>query len=207
MSGENSAAVAYVWRKGLDLNWKRGLRLGLSLFLITAAAALVLALVDALTAGTIAQRAEAERQAAMACVVPGADVFSELYSEDETIDGITGAYAGTRFQGYCVEVSPNGFGGAIHLMVGVDAGGSVTGVVILDHSETAGLGARADSPGFLEQYIGKSGTVSLTGSNAIDALTGATITSKAVTSGVNAALTAVLNYSEEGGQTPDEGNE
>jgi Na+-translocating ferredoxin:NAD+ oxidoreductase RnfG subunit len=45
-----------------------------------------------------------------------------------------------------------------------------------------------------------------TGSNAIDGLTGATITSKAVTSGVNAALTAVLNYNAEGG-TPNEGND
>ncbi len=202
MSNVNAAAAE---RKGFDLNWKQGLRLGLSLFLITAVAALVLALVDALTADVIAQRAEAERQAAMASVVPGADVFSELYSEDETIDGITGAYDGTRFKGYCVEVSPNGFGGAIRLMVGVDAGGSVTGVAILDHSETAGLGARADSPDFLNQYIDKSGTIDLTGSNAIDALTGATVTSKAVTSGVNTALTAVFNYSEEGGQIPDEG--
>lgn len=205
MSSVNSAAAE---KKGLDFDWKQFLRLGLSLFIIAAAAALVLALVNALTADTIAQRKEAERQAAMASVVPGADVFSELYSEDETIDCISGAYAGTRFMGYCVEVSPNGFGGAISLMVGVDAGGSVTGVAILDHSETAGLGARADSPKFLGQYAGLSGTITVnSGSNAIDGLTGATITSKAVTAGVNTALTAVLNYNAEGGQTPDEGNE
>lgn len=200
MSQVNCAAAE---KKGFD--WKQVARLGLSLFVIAAAAALVLALVNALTEDTIAQRAAAQRQAAMACVVPGADVFSELYSEDETIDALTGAYVGTRFQGYCVEVSPNGFGGAISLMVGVDAGGSVTGVVILDHSETAGLGARADSPDFLDQYTGKSGTITVnSGSNAIDGLTGATITSKAVTAGVNAALTAVLSYNAEGGQSPDE---
>lgn len=204
MSSVNYAAAE---RKGFDMDWKQGLRLGLSLFIIAAVAALVLALVNALTADTIAERAAAERQAAMVSVVPGADVFSQLYSEDTTIAGMTGAYAGTQFKGYCVEVSPNGFGGAISLMVGVDAGGSVTGVAILDHSETAGLGARADSPDFLDQYIGKSGTIGLTGSNAIDALTGATITSRAVTEGVNTALTAVLNYSEEGGQSPDEGND
>lgn len=205
MSNVNSAAAE---RKGFEFDWKQGLRLGLSLFIITAVAALVLALVNAVTADTIAEHAAAQRQAAMVSVAPGADVFSELYSEDNTIDGITGAYNGTSFVGYCVEVSPNGFGGPISLMVGVDAGGSVTGVVILDHSETAGLGARADSPDFLNQYIDKSGTITVnTGDNAIDALTGATITSKAVTGGVNTALTAVLNYNAEGGQSPDEGND
>ena len=205
MSNVNSAAAE---RKGFEFDWKQGLRLGLSLFIITAVAALVLALVNAVTADTIAEHAAAQRQAAMVSVAPGADVFSELYSEDNTIDGITGAYNGTSFVGYCVEVSPNGFGGPISLMVGVDAGGSVTGVVILDHSETAGLGARADSPDFLNQYIDKSGTITVnTGDNAIDTLTGATITSKAVTSGVNTALTAVLNYNAEGGQSPDEGND
>ena len=202
MSNVNSAAVQ---RKSFEFDWKRGLRLGLSLFTITAVAALVQALVNAVTADTIAERAAAQRQAAMVSVSPGATVFSELYSEDDTVDGITGAYNGTTFVGYCVEVSPNGFGGAISLMVGVDAGGSVTGVVILDHSETPGLGARADSSEFLSQYIGKSGAVTVNdGGNAINAISGATITSKAVTSGVNTALTAVLNYHAEGGQFPDE---
>ena len=202
MSNVNSAAVQ---RKSFEFDWKRGLRLGLSLFTITAVAALILALVNAVTADTIAERAAAQRQAAMISVSPGATVFSELYSEDDTVDGITGAYNGTTFVGYCVEVSPNGFGGAISLMVGVDAGGSVTGVVILDHSETPGLGARADSSEFLSQYIGKSGAVTVNdGGNAINAISGATITSKAVTSGVNTALTAVLNYHAEGGQFPDE---
>lgn len=203
MSSVNSVAAE---KKGFDIDWKQFVHLGLSLFIIAAVAALVLALVNAVTADTIAARAEAERQNAMASVMPGADKFSELYSEDATINGITGAYSGTTPVGYCVEVSPNGFGGAISLMVGVDSGGSVTGVVILDHSETAGLGARADSPDFLSQYIGKSGTITVnSGENAIDGLTGATITSKAVTTGVNTALTAVLNYSEEGGQSPNEG--
>lgn len=203
MSSVNSVAAE---KKGFDIDWKQFVHLGLSLFIIAAVAALVLALVNAVTADTIAARAEAERQNAMASVMPGADKFSELYSEDATINGITGAYSGTTPVGYCVEVSPNGFGGTISLMVGVDSGGSVTGVVILDHSETAGLGARADSPDFLSQYIGKSGTITVnSGDNAIDGLTGATITSKAVTTGVNTALTAVLNYSEEGGQSPNEG--
>jgi len=183
----------------------QGLKLGFSLFLIAAVAAFVLALVNALTADTIARHAEEKRQAAMASVMPGANVFSEMYNNDTTIDRISGAYNGTTLLGYCVEVTPNGFGGAIRLMVGVDANGSVTGASILDHAETAGLGAKAADSAFLNQYIGKSGSITVNnGSNAIQAITGATITSKAVTQGINTALTAVLNYDAEGGLDSEE---
>lgn len=201
----STETVVITPKKGFQMNWKHALRLSASLLIITAAAALILSLVNAVTSDRIAALAEEKRLASMAAVMPGANVFSELYCEDETINGITGAYSGTRFLGYCVQVSPNGFGGTISLMVGVSEGGSVTGVSILDHSETAGLGSKADSPDFLDQYIGKSGTVNVnTGKNAIDGITGATITSKAVTDGVNTALTAVLNYDAEGGQLIDE---
>lgn len=202
----SSADTLTAEKKGFQMNLRHTLRLSLSLLVITAVSAFVLSFVNALTADTIAEHAAAKRQAAMGSVVPDANVFSELYSEDETIIGITGAYVGTQFKGYCVEVVPNGFGGNISLMVGVDEGGAVTGVVILDHSETAGLGSKAETPEFLAQYIGKSGTVTVnTGSNAIHAITGATITSKAVTDGINTALTAVLNYNAEGGQLTDDG--
>lgn len=205
MSNANTATAE---KKGFQMDWKQAAHLSASLLIIAAVAALVLALVNVVTADRIAELAAAKRQAAMETVVPGADVFSELYSEDETITGITGAYAGTQFMGYCVEVSPNGFGGAISLMVGVDEGGAVTGVSILDHSETAGLGAKAEDPGFLNQYIDKSGTITVnTGDNAINAISGATVTSKAVTEGVNTALTAVLNYNAEGGQLTNEGED
>ena len=185
-------------RKVGGFDWKQIASLGLSLLIITAVAATVLSLVNALTADAITMRQEAARQEAMVCVMPNADVFSDLYSKDETIERITGAYHGTRFVGYCVEVSPNGFGGAISLVVGVSANGKVTGVTVLEHSETPGLGAKAEEPDFLQQYVGKSGKI-VVGSD-INAITGATITSKAVTDGVNTAVTAVINYNAEGGQ-------
>ena len=197
--------VKTVKARSYTLSLLQGLRLAFSLFLIAAVAALVLALVNALTADTIARHAEEKRQAAMASVMPGANVFSEMYNQDPTIDRISGAYTGTTFLGYCVEVSPNGFGGAITLMVGVDTNGSITGASILDHDETAGLGAKAADPNFLNQYIGKSGSITVNnGTNAIQAITGATITSKAVTQGINTALTAVLNYDAEGGLDSEE---
>ena len=202
MNLENTSATP---KKGFQMDWKQAIHLSLSLLIITAVAALVLSLVNAVTANRIAEIAAEKRLASMETVMPDANVFSELYCEDETINSISGAYAGTQFVGYCVEVAPNGFGGAISLMVGISENGDVTGVSILDHSETAGLGAKADSPDFLNQYIGKSGTITVnSGRNAINAITGATITSKAVTEGVNTALTAVLNYDAEGGQLTNE---
>lgn len=187
--------------------WKEILRLCLSLFIVSAAAALVLSLVNTLTADTIAMRQEAVRQEAMLGVMPKADVFSDLYCMDETIDRISGAYWGTEFVGYCVEVSPYGFGGEICLMVGVNPSGTVTGVVILDHSETASLGAKADSPDFLNQFAGRSGKITVgKDGNTIQGITGATITSKAVTEGVNTAITAVINYIAEGGTIFEEGD-
>lgn len=185
--------------------WKHILKPGLILVSLLVAAGLVLALVHFLTADTIALHSEKQRQSNMESVMPGANVFSEMYCEDPTIDRISGAYDGTRFLGYCVEVTPHGFGGDIRLMVGVGANGSVTGVSILEHREKPSLGANAADPDFLNQYVGKSGSITVNkGSNSIQAVTGATITSEAVTQGINTALTAVLNYDAEGGLDSEE---
>lgn len=188
--------------------WKRALRLTGVLLLVVAAAVLLLAAVHALTADRIAAREEEEHLAALTSVMPGADVFSRLYCEDTTIESITGAYSGTRFVGYCVQVSADGFGGQMRLMVGVSSGGAVTGVSVLSHSETSELGALAASQEHLAQYIGKSGTVTVdTGTNCVDGISSATKSSRAVNTAVNTALTAVLNFDAEGGTFPDESEE
>lgn len=75
------------------------------------------------------------------------------------------------------------------MMVGVDNDGKVTGISIISHTETAGLGATAAADtdagrAFRDQFIGMSGTVSVTKDGGeVDALTGATITSRAVCTG------------------------
>ena len=94
--------------------------------------------------------------------------------------------------GYVVEVTPSGFGGNLDVMVGVDNDGVCTGVSIVSHAETSGLGANATKEAWRAQFIGKSGTLAVTKDGGeIEALTGATITSRAVTSGVNSAIAAV----------------
>ena len=185
---------------------REGGRLVLTLFAITAAAALILSLVYAMTADRIARGAEERRQAALSAVVPGADIFSQLPYDPGAVDNMYAALKGGTLMGYCVEVAPGGFSGPIRMLVGVSGGGAVLGVNILELSETAGLGANVREEDFLRQYLGLSGTVRLgTGDNGVDAVTGATISSRAVTEGVNRALAAVADYQTEGGMDIEEG--
>lgn len=168
-------------------------KLILTLFALTAAAALLLSVVNALTADPIAQRLEAKRRAAMEAVSPGATVFSQVEFDPALVTDMHAAYKGDILLGYCVELNANGFTGPIDLLVGVSAAGKVTGVSVLRHTETPGLGANADDPNFLDQFVGRSGTIRV-GRGGVDAVSGATVTSQAVAQGVSDALEAVAKF-------------
>lgn len=161
------------------------LRLTLTLFLITTIVAGLLGLVNYVTADTIAEQIAQKAENAMRQVLE-ADSYEPLDVPEES--AVTAAYrAGDR--GYVVRVAPNGFGGAIDMMVGVDKAGAVTGVAIVSQSETASLGANCTREDFRAQFTGKTGTLSVSKDGGeIEALTGATVTSRAVTEGVNTAL-------------------
>lgn len=189
--------------EGMKKRLKEYRKLILTLFAITAAAALLLSVVNALTANPIAQRLEARRRAAMETVSPGAAIFSQVKFDPSVVTDMHAAYKGDVLLGYCVELNADGFTGPIDLLVGVSAAGKVTGVSILRHTETAGLGANADDPGFLDQFVGRSGSIRVGGG--VDAVSGATVTSKAVAQGVSDALEAVANYQGTGGGTDEEG--
>ena len=160
-------------------------RLTLTLFLITTIVAGLLGLVNYVTADTIAEQIAQKAESAMRQVLE-ADGYEPLDVPEES--AVTAAYrAGDR--GYVVRVAPNGFGGAIDMMVGVDVSGAVTGVAIVSQSETASLGANCTREDFRAQFTGKTGTLSVSKDGGeIEALTGATVTSRAVTEGVNTAL-------------------
>ena len=169
------------------------LRLALTLLLITGLTAAALAAVNSVTAPIIAQLSAEKTQKAIETVLPGG---GELLKDFPTENGmITAVYASET--GYAVEVNPTGFNGAIKMMVGIDKAGKVLEIAIISHTETAGLGAVAAvktsaGEGFRGQYVGQSGTLAVTNDGGtMDAITGATITSRAVTEGVNAALRCV----------------
>ena len=172
------------------------LRIALTLFLITAVVAGALAAVNSVTKPIIDAQNLAKTQAAIEAVLPGG--FDEEISGYADATGLVSkVYKGAN--GYALEVLPAGFDNTITMMVGVDNEGKVLGISIVSHTETAGLGAVAaentsKGEAFRSQFVGTSGSVGVTkDGGALDAITGATITSRAVCVGVNAALDCVAN--------------
>ena len=170
------------------------LRLALTLLAITALVAAALAGVNAITAPIIDRLTAEKTQQAIALVLPGggeelADRNAVGYPGAELVSKV---YRGEN--GYAIEVTPGGFDNTITMMVGVDTSGRVLGISIISHTETAGLGAvaAAETPAgeaFRSQFVGMGGEAAVTkDGGTLDAITGATITSRAVCEGVNAAL-------------------
>ena len=161
------------------------------LFGITLVASAGVGAVNMITAEPIAQAEQAAKVEALKVVLPP---FDQTVPEALTIDDmpitVYTATKGGQVAGYAVEsMTKNGFGGAIDMMVGVDVSGAVTGVAIVSQSETASLGANCTREDFRAQFTGKTGTLSVSKDGGeIEALTGATVTSRAVTEGVNTAL-------------------
>ena len=172
------------------------LRLTVTLLLITSVVAAALACVNSITAPKIAELKAAKTQKAIETVLPGG-YEAEITSYNDATGLVSKVYSGLN--GFAYEVTPGGFDNTITMMVGVDLEGNVLGISVVSHTETAGLGAvaaAATSAGeaFRGQFVGKSGSVSVSKDGGeIDAITGATITSRAICEGVNAALACTVN--------------
>ena len=163
---------------------------------ISLVVALLLGLTNMLTADKIAAINKQKTEAALAKVVSAADCefpndqggkLSEVYEVQSGGDTI----------GYAFKVTASGSQGNIVMIVGVDTDLTVTGVSIVKASETAGIGSKvmdneatSAGTGALDQFVGKSGAGTLVVKQNIDAVTGATVSTKGVTKGVNAALAA-----------------
>ena len=158
---------------------------------ITLVAALLLAGVNKVTAPKIAAAEKEAMQTAMKKILPEAESFEEIEK-----DVFVGKNADERV-GVCVKVASNGYGGPIEMMVAFGADAKVRGIEILSHSETAGLGAKAAEPSFKKQFSGKDYLLNVVKTKTsspeqITAITGATITSRAVASGVEKAFEIAL---------------
>ena len=168
------------------------LRLTVTLLLITGIVAAALAGVNAITKDAIAANQEKKTQDALAVVLPGVQGLQKVELAGDA--GIVSVVYASG-ESYSVKVLPSGFDGTITMMVGI-ADGQVTGISVISHTETPGLGAvaaaqNAKGDAFRSQFVGQSGELEV--GDQIDAMSGATITSKAVVAGVNAALDYVAN--------------
>lgn len=181
---------------------------GIVLGLIALIVGLMLSVANYFTKDIIAASKEKEIAEALTQVLPSAENFEELSAESAAAN-VTALYSGKdaagEVVGYCAKAEPNGYGGPIVMMVGVAKDGSVQGVIITESEETAGLGALASKEEFRSQYIGltESAKVNKDGGE-IEAISGATITSRAVTDGVNAALETVQPLLKEAGGAANE---
>lgn len=174
-----------------------------SLFLICVVVTALLALTNAVTAPKIDALAVETQEASKKQVLSSAASFSDEKQIEK--DGVSYTYydglaSDGSVMGYVFVTSAKGYGGDISVMVGVLNDGTVAGVNILSINETAGLGMNAKNQSFLDQFLGKSGEIGVAKNNPSDteiqALTGATITSRAMATAVNTALSL---YAEIGG--------
>lgn len=161
------------------------------LAVICAVTAALLGLVNAVTIDAIAANTQLKTENAMNEVLP-ADGYEPIecsyVSADDTI--VVAAYSAGD-AGWVFEVASSGFGGTVDMMVGVAADKTCSGVAIITHAETSGLGANATKADWRAQFVGLSGTVGVTKDGGdINAITGSTITSRAVCRAVTTALAA-----------------
>lgn len=178
---------------------------------ITLISGLLLGFVYEITQGPIARSKERAKQMAYQEVLTDAEVFVAFDKFDAAqakkllndakitgchVDEVVEAKKGSETIGYVVTVTTSeGYGGNIQISVGIYSNGKVSGISILSISETAGLGMKAKEPAFYKQFANKQETFfevikkdAMKG-NEIEAISGATITSKAVTKAVNAGVT------------------
>lgn len=174
----------------MKLELKEILRPTAVLFIICVVVAAALAGTNMLTADRIAQLEAENAEASRKIVLPAAEEFT---SQDN--DAYYTGEAGGETVGYVFETGSSGYGGTVKVMTGIDTEGNITGVVILSHDETPGLGANATKPDFLNQYLQPAPEDGLDvikyqtpAEGQIEAMTGATVTSTAVTDAVNQAI-------------------
>lgn len=192
----------------------------LVLFAITLVSGLCLGVVYDITKGPIEQATIDKNNRTYQEVLSTASAFTEVAGSAEEIAELTASGELSRFGGVEIEsvlegtdasgaavgyvvnsLSNDSYGGAVKISVGLDADGVITGVGIREINDTPGLGLKAKEPDFKDQYIGKKLdheylVVTKLGAkaiNEIDAISGATITSSAVTGAVNAAFYYLQN--------------
>ncbi len=177
------------------------LKLALVLFLITAISAAILSVSNDITAPRIAEADALKDKQAKAEILPEGKKFkpleesklNEIKNSDKNVLEIFEAYDGGNLVGYTIKTVVNGYGKEIEFMTGISTNGKITGIKILNHSETPGLGANATKPYFTESFRNRSVAEEITaskkpsGESEVQALTSATRTTDAILKGVNTA--------------------
>ena len=191
---------------------KNAITITIKLLIITIISAVALGAVNYITAEPIAEQMKAAALEARQAAFPEAADFIPLYDPDaaETADVTLSSLLGTdevpdgygiiknvytavdangKELGIAAGVVTKGFNSGLNLTIGIALDGTIKGVIVGDNTETAGLGAKASEASFEGQYTGKAAPLGVVKSNPgdsdIQAITGATITTKGITNAVN----------------------
>lgn len=177
MSKQNKSAV-------LDV-----LNITLRLFAICTVVALVVAGVNSITKDRIAEQEWLKTTEALdSAFGEGTEYVPIDFTSKNTVTSLYEARKDGECIGYGLLCEPSGFKDVIKMMVSFDGEKKITAVRVISLAETAGIGDKVKSdPSFAEQFVGKKDSVEL-GKDGISAIAGSTISSKAVTKGVNDAI-------------------
>ena len=163
----------------------------LTLALICLLATLLLAGLNRLTTPIITENEKQATNETYTALLPEADGFTQLPCD---IDGVTAVMEANNGSGYVITAQSRGYGGQIPAAVAFSPDGTILGITMMENSETPGLGQKVTEDAFSGQFAGRDAS-ELTIDD-IDAVTGATISSKAAVSAINLAIEA---YQEIGG--------
>jgi electron transport complex protein RnfG len=186
-------------------NAKKIISLGVTLFIVTGVTGAILGAVHDITLEPIRATQERLRAEALRGALPEATEFVALELAPDmnpvikdVIKDVQEARTNGDVSGYCITVTPRGYAGPVELVAGITKDGSLRAIRILSQSETPGLGAKSALPSFYEQFKDASEITVVNTQPAepgqIQAISGATITSKGVASGTNAALAYWRNH-------------
>lgn len=187
----------------MKISGKFVLKVAGTLTVISLVVAALLGVVNMVTEDKIdAINAEKTNQA-LAAVAPEGAEFTPVELSDAAVAaasayGTLDSMYEMSTGGYAMKIVASGSQGSIEMIVGVDGNKALTGVSVVNHSETGGIGTKvvnndpnsAGTP-VLDQFIGMSGSGSLVVGKTVTPISGATVTTKGITAGCNAALAAV----------------
>ena len=193
----------------MKISGKFILKVAGTLTVIALVVAALLGVVNNVTKDKIAEQDAENTRIAMSAVAPEGSEFGDKMDISDAVAAAASAQGGKIVEmypmttggadaGYVVKVSASGSQGTITMMVGVDANKAITGISVISHSETSGIGTKvvgnepnAAGEPVMDQFIGMSGSGSLVVGKNVIAVSGATVSTKGITMGANAALAAV----------------
>ena len=190
----------------MKISGKFILKVAGTLTVISLVVAALLGFVNSITADKIAEIDAENTRIAMSAVAPEGSEFGDKIEVTDDMVAAAATQSGKILElypvtnggaeaGYVMKISASGSQGTIVMMVGVDANKAITGISVVSHAETSGIGTKVvgnetNTAGVpvLDQFVGLSGAGSLVVGSNITAISGATVSTKGITMGANAAL-------------------